>query len=220
MSAADAVAVATETGTSRQPPSRPYGFARMTAHDVKHRIAQVNIARAKAPLDTPPLAEFVAALEPVNALADSAPGFVWRLQDEGGDATSIRAFPDDLMIVNMSVWKSIEALWEFVYGGRHLEVMRHRREWFSRIEAHQVLWWVPSGGTAHGRGGEGAAEAARRSRADGRGLHLQAPISGPGRLSGERRARTRRLPSGPGRALTRSLRGSGRAGGRTNRAEP
>ena len=120
----------------------------MTAeHDVKHRIAQVNIARAKAPLDTPLLAEFVAALEPVNALADSAPGFVWRLQDEGGDATSIRAFPDDLMIVNMSVWTSIEALWEFVYGGRHLEVMRHRREWFSRIEAHQVLWWVPSGDT-------------------------------------------------------------------------
>lgn len=118
----------------------------MTAeHDVEHHIAQVNIARAKAPLDTPLLAEFVAALEPVNALADSAPGFVWRLQDEGGDATSIRAFPDELMIVNMSVWESIEALWDFVYGGGHLEVMRRRREWFSRIEGHQVLWWVPAG---------------------------------------------------------------------------
>jgi hypothetical protein len=118
----------------------------MTAeHDVQHHIAQVNIARAKAALDTPLLAEFMAALEPVNALADSAPGFVWRLQDEGGDATSIRAFPDDLMIVNMSVWESIEALWEFVYGGGHLEVMRRRREWFSRIEGHQVLWWVPAG---------------------------------------------------------------------------
>ena len=115
----------------------------MTAeHDVKHHIAQVNIARAKAPLDTPLLAEFVAALEPVNALADSAPGFVWRLQDDTGDATSIRAFPDDLMIVNMSVWETVEALWAFVYGGGHLEVMRRRREWFSRIEGHQVLWWV------------------------------------------------------------------------------
>lgn len=111
----------------------------------EHQIAQVNIARAKAPLDTPLLAEFVAALEPVNALADDSPGFVWRLQDSDGDATSIRPFPDDLMIVNMSVWESIEALWGFVYGGGHLEVMRRRREWFSRIEGHQVLWWVPAG---------------------------------------------------------------------------
>lgn len=119
----------------------------LAAMAAEHHIAQVNIARAEAPLDTPLLAEFVAALEPVNALADSAPGFVWRLQDDTGDATSIRAFPDDLMIVNMSVWKSIEALWEFVYGGGHLEVMRRRREWFARIEGHQVLWWVPSGCT-------------------------------------------------------------------------
>ncbi|MDP9187867.1 MAG: DUF3291 domain-containing protein [Actinomycetota bacterium] len=110
-----------------------------------HRIAQVNIARAKQPLDSPLLAEFVAALEPVNALADAAPGFVWRLQDETGDATSIRAYADELMIVNMSVWESIEALWEFVYDGGHLEVMRRRREWFSRIEGHTVLWWIPAG---------------------------------------------------------------------------
>ncbi len=109
------------------------------------RLAQLNVARAKHPLDSPQLAGFVAALEPVNALADVAPGFVWRLQTEEGDATSIRAYENELMIVNMSVWESIEALWRFVYGGGHLAVMRRRRAWFERIESHMVLWWVPDG---------------------------------------------------------------------------
>ncbi len=110
------------------------------------QIAQLNIALPLEPLDSPALAEFVAALEPVNALADSSPGFVWRLQDETGDATSIRAFEDERLIVNMSVWESIEALWAFVHEGGHLAVMRRRREWFTRIaESHLCLWWVPSG---------------------------------------------------------------------------
>jgi hypothetical protein len=109
-------------------------------------IAQVNIALPRQPLDSPALAEFVANLEPVNALADSAPGFVWRLEDESGDATSIRAFDDERLIINMSVWESIEALWDFVYSGRHLEVMRRRREWMTRIAGtYTCLWWVPSG---------------------------------------------------------------------------
>lgn len=111
----------------------------------KHHVVQVNIARAKAPLDSEMLASFMAELEPVNALADSAPGFVWRLQTEEGDATSLRPFPDDQMIVNMSVWESIEALWEFVYSAGHLTVMRRRREWFNRMEDHQTLWWIPAG---------------------------------------------------------------------------
>jgi hypothetical protein len=109
-------------------------------------IAQVNIALPREPLDSPALAEFVASLEPVNALADAAPGFVWRLADETGDATSIRAFDDERLIINMSVWASIEALWEFVYSGRHLEVMRRRREWMTRIaESYLALWWLPAG---------------------------------------------------------------------------
>ena len=88
----------------------------------------------------------MALLEPVNALADRSPGFVWRLQTDEGDATSIRPFEDERIIVNMSVSESIEALWRFVYDGRHLEVMRRRREWFTRMaEAHLVLWWVPAG---------------------------------------------------------------------------
>jgi hypothetical protein len=109
-------------------------------------LAELNVARLLAPLDDPATAEFVAALDPINALADAAPGFVWRLQTEDGDATSIRAFDDDLMIVNMSTWVSLEALAEFVYRSGHIEVMRRRRDWFERLgEAYLVLWWVPSG---------------------------------------------------------------------------
>ena len=114
--------------------------------NTRWHIAQINIALPREPLDSPGLAEFVANLEPVNAIADAAPGFVWRLQDSSGDATAIRAFDDERLIVNMSVWESIEALWAFVYDGRHLEVMRRRREWFSRIaESYLALWWIPAG---------------------------------------------------------------------------
>jgi len=108
-------------------------------------LAQLNIGRTLAPLDSLQLAGFVANLERVNALADAAPGFVWRLQDDSGDATSIRAFEDELMILNMSVWESLEALWAYVYDGEHLAVMRRRREWFERIEQHMCLWWAEEG---------------------------------------------------------------------------
>ena len=111
-------------------------------------LAELNVARAVAPLDGPELAEFAAALEPVNALADAAPGFVWRLEDDSDTpgATAIRPFEDPWMLVNFSVWKSLDALWAFVYAGAHLEVMRRRREWFTRLsESHLVLWWVPEG---------------------------------------------------------------------------
>lgn len=112
----------------------------------RHHLAQCNVGRLLAPLDTPPLAGFVAALEPVNALADGFPGFVWRLQDDAGDATSIRAFDDDTVIVNMSLWESVDALAEFTYRSGHRDVMRRRRQWFAPPdEAHLVLWWVPAG---------------------------------------------------------------------------
>ena len=109
-------------------------------------LAQVNVALPREPLDSPALAEFVALLDPVNALADTAPGFVWRLQDESGDATAIRVFDDERIVINMSVWEDFDALWQYVYSGGHLSVMRRRREWMSRIaEAHLALWWVPAG---------------------------------------------------------------------------
>ncbi len=110
------------------------------------QVAQVNIALPRESLDTPLLAEFVAELDPVNARADAADGFVWRLQTEDGDATAVRGFDDDRVVVNMSVWESLEALRAFVYGDpAHLAVMRRRREWFERIEVFMVLWWVPAG---------------------------------------------------------------------------
>jgi hypothetical protein len=109
-------------------------------------LAQLNIGTTVAPLDTEQLAGFVAALEPVNAIADSAPGFVWRLQDDAGDATSYRAFGDDSILVNMSVWTSVESLADFVYRSAHVEIMRRRREFFVRLtDAFTVLWWVPAG---------------------------------------------------------------------------
>jgi hypothetical protein len=95
-------------------------------------LAQVNLATLRAPLDSPELAGFVAQLEPVNALADQSPGFVWRLQTEDGDATAIRPFEDDRVIVNLSVWASLEALRSFVYASRHLDVMRQRLELLAR----------------------------------------------------------------------------------------
>jgi hypothetical protein len=119
---------------------------------VDYVLAQVNVGRLVAPLDSPRLADFVAGLDPVNAVADGAPGFVWRLQTEDGNATAIRAFEEDAegadggILINMSVWESVEALAAFVYGDAHLAVLRRRREWFERLtDAYAALWWVPRG---------------------------------------------------------------------------
>jgi hypothetical protein len=108
-------------------------------------IAQVNIGLPVAPVEAPQLAEFMALLDPVNALADEAPGFVWRLQTDEGNATSIPVLGDDRLIVNMSVWESIDQLADFVYRSGHVAAMRRRREWFERIKAFMALWWVPAG---------------------------------------------------------------------------
>lgn len=114
--------------------------------DGAHHVAQFNIARAVAPLESAAMAEFMAELEPVNARADAAEGFVWRLQTEQGDATSLEAYDDPRVIVNMSVWASIEALHRFVYAEKHARVMARRRQWFEPIAGpHLVLWWIPAG---------------------------------------------------------------------------
>ncbi|MDH3222303.1 MAG: DUF3291 domain-containing protein [Gemmatimonadota bacterium] len=109
-------------------------------------LAQVNIARAVAPLDDAVMSGFVDQLEYINSVAERSPGFVWRLQTEDGDSTAIRAFEDPLIIVNMSVWASIEALYRYVFRSDHLGPVRDRRAWFQRVDrAHSVLWWVPNG---------------------------------------------------------------------------
>ena len=110
------------------------------------QLAQINIARFRAPIDAPELLGFVEMLDPINAIADVAPGFVWRLQTDEGNATSIHAFDDDLILVNMSVWESVEELNAFVYRSRHFEVFRRRREWTEHMEqAYLALWWIPAG---------------------------------------------------------------------------
>ncbi len=111
-----------------------------------HQLAQINIGRLLAPVDDPRIAGFVAPLDPINALAESSDGFVWRLQSAQGNATDIVYNDDPLVIVNMSVWKSVEALMAFVYASRHLTVFRDRAKWFEKAELpHYCLWWVPEG---------------------------------------------------------------------------
>lgn len=109
-------------------------------------IAQMNVGTALFPLDDPRLADFMNQLDEVNALAEASPGFVWRLKADDGNATSIKASDDPKFIVNMSVWQSVESLFDYVYKTAHRLVMARRREWFDRpVEAYQVLWWVEPG---------------------------------------------------------------------------
>jgi ribosomal protein S18 acetylase RimI-like enzyme len=112
----------------------------VTAH-----LAQINLGTMVAPVDDPEVAEFMAALEAVNAIADRAPGFVWRLQDDNGNATSIHLFADPLALVNMSVWESVETLRDYVYRTTHVEFFRRRAEWFRPEGKRVALWWVPAG---------------------------------------------------------------------------
>ncbi len=109
-------------------------------------LAQLNVATALFETDDPRMEGFMSRLDGVNALADSQPGFVWRLQSDSGNATDIDAGGGPMYLVNMSVWESFEALSEFVYDTLHRDVMLRRREWFEKpTSAYQVLWWVPAG---------------------------------------------------------------------------
>ena len=111
-----------------------------------YHLAQINIGRVRAPLDDPIMAGFVARLARINALADGSPGFVWRLQTDAGNATAVRPYDDPTILVNMSVWESLEALSAYVYTSAHRGVMQMRREWFERFDGpYMALWWVPAG---------------------------------------------------------------------------
>ncbi|MCA1843256.1 MAG: DUF3291 domain-containing protein [Actinobacteria bacterium] len=110
-------------------------------------LAQLNIGRLRAETDDPSIAEFMDNLDRINALAEATPGFVWRLQTDAGNATAIRAFPgDDLMVLNMSVWESMDQLAGYVYRSAHTPFLRRRAEWFERLrDVYLVLWWIPAG---------------------------------------------------------------------------
>ena len=128
-------------------------------------LAELNVARALEDLESERLREFVGALEGINALAERAPGFVWRLKDEGGDALSFRADADPLVIVNLSVWQSPEALGKFVWESAHKRVYRKRSKWFEApSQAYFVMWWVPIG---HEPSVKEAMDRLQRLRSDG-----------------------------------------------------
>ena len=108
-------------------------------------LAQANVARCRAPLDTPIMRDFVELLPAINALADASHGFVWRLQTDDGDATAIRAYDDPLVIFNMSVWTGLDELNQYVFRSSHLYALRRRRDWFEPMNPSSVMWWIPSG---------------------------------------------------------------------------
>jgi hypothetical protein len=109
-------------------------------------VAQINIGRIKGALEDPVMAGFVARLDEINALADGSDGFVWRLQGGDGNATYLRPFDDDRIVVNMSVWESVEQLRAYVYSSAHAELLRQRREWFEKLDrVVTAMWWIPAG---------------------------------------------------------------------------
>ena len=121
-------------------------------------LAQLNIGRIRYSLDDPRMADFVNNLDRINAIAEHTPGFVWRLQDDSGNATAIHAFDDPRMLLNMSVWESVDALERFVWQTVHKRIYGRRPEWFEPLDRpHFVMWWVPAGSSARRRGGEGSA---------------------------------------------------------------
>ena len=111
-------------------------------------LAQINIGYAVAEMDDPQMADFMNNLDRINALAEESPGFVWRLQTLSGNATDITITEDPRLILNMSVWESVEALFEYVYKSDHTGFIGRRKEWFvKQTLAHQALWWIPAGHT-------------------------------------------------------------------------
>jgi len=111
-----------------------------------YHLAQLNIGKVRAAPEDPLMDGFMSRLDEINAIADDSPGFVWRLQTEDGNATSIHAFDDPMLLVNMSVWESIEQFREFTYRSNHKELLQQRADWFERHEGpYQVMWWVRAG---------------------------------------------------------------------------
>jgi hypothetical protein len=110
-----------------------------------YHLAQLNVATMRTPLEAPEMADFVANLDRINALAEQSPGYVWRLQNEDGNATDVRPL-GEYVLVNVSVWEDVPSLSRYVYRTAHVEIMKRRREWFERMSsAWFVLWWIPAG---------------------------------------------------------------------------
>ncbi|HUF38849.1 MAG TPA: DUF3291 domain-containing protein [Anaerolineales bacterium] len=112
---------------------------------MNHHLAQLNLAKPRFPLDDPRMAEFMENLNRINELGKAAPGFVWILEDDTGNATAIHAFDDPDILINLTVWESVESLRDFAYRTEHVDYVRRRHEWFEPLKPYLVLWWVPAG---------------------------------------------------------------------------
>jgi hypothetical protein len=113
---------------------------------MNYHLAQINIAKMLAPLESPIMSDFVANLDPINQLAESSEGFLWRLKEECNNATSIKIYDDEFLLVNMSVWKDIDSLFQFAFKSHHVEIFKRRKEWFDKMnQMHMALWYVPEG---------------------------------------------------------------------------
>ncbi len=114
---------------------------------MKYQLAQINVARMRGVnLDDPIMREFKENIDAVNALAESAEGFVWRLKDESDNAMSFRPYEDEQILINVSVWKDVSSLEKFTYQTFHSSFVKRRKEWFQKYgEAHYALWWIPQG---------------------------------------------------------------------------
>lgn len=113
----------------------------------QYQLAQINIARMKGVnIEDPIMKEFVDNLDRINALAEGSEGFIWRLKDDNNNATAFNPYDDEQIIINVSVWESIEALEQFVYRSLHTDFLKRRREWFQQFgKAYTAMWWIPAG---------------------------------------------------------------------------
>lgn len=143
-----------------------------------YHLPQLNIARMVAPIDSDVMAGFVARIDEINALADNADGFIWRLKTDDNNATSIRVFDDEMLIVNMSVWRDVDALHQYTYYSAHAEVYRQRRDWFHKLAQYGIYGVMVDSGRAypHHRRGQTKIRASRPARPNTASLHLQATL--------------------------------------------
>jgi Domain of unknown function (DUF3291) len=112
--------------------------------NVHKYLAQVNIGKVIAPMDSPIMSGFADHLDEINKLAEESEGFIWRLKEDNNNATSIHVFDDPFILINMSVWESVDALYKFVYQSAHVEYLKKRKEWFEKLtDMHMALWWIP-----------------------------------------------------------------------------
>lgn len=145
---ADLSVTSTTPATTKSRPVEPMTGSNAPMNDTSAwHLAQINIGRLTHPVDDPRIAEFMDNLDPINALAEASPGYVWRLQDDSGNATALRGFDDPTILPNLTVWESIESLKDYVFKSDHARFLRKRREWFLPMDDLPILtmWWIPAG---------------------------------------------------------------------------